>query len=142
MDALRALQLLTDLAYFALGIAAVAAALSSRERARMDVAILFGALAITVGLQEVRLLSCATQAGCVDVPLRTQLSTIMVLVVPYALLRLVDDISDIPSRLMWVSLIALIALGMCFVFGGPTPPVWLVVLLGTYLIAGTVFAAW
>src|SRR6266567_1835278 len=36
MDALRAIQLLTDLAYLALGIAAVAAALRSHERARLD----------------------------------------------------------------------------------------------------------
>src|SRR5204863_442223 len=39
MDALRALQLLSDLAYLALGIAAVAAAVRSQERARIDVAL-------------------------------------------------------------------------------------------------------
>src|SRR5437868_8873270 len=101
MDASRAIQLLTDLAYLALGIAAVAAALRSRERARFDVAILFGALAVVVGLQEIRLLSCLSIRGCVDVPLSNQLSTIAILILPYALLRLLDNIADIPRWQIW-----------------------------------------
>src|SRR5947209_4574166 len=116
MDAVRALQLLTDLAYLALGIAAVAAALRSHERARLDVAILFGALAATVGLQEIRLLSCTTSVGCVTIPASTELSTILILVVPYALLRLVDDIDDVPAWQMRVSLGLLVALAPIFAF--------------------------
>src|SRR5260370_42675930 len=96
MDALCPIQLITDLAYLALGIAAVAAALRSHERARLDVAAMFGALAITVAFQEIRLLSCATESGCVDVPLSTQLSTILILVLPYAWLPLFDDVDDVP----------------------------------------------
>jgi signal transduction histidine kinase/DNA-binding response OmpR family regulator len=142
MDALRALQLLTDVAYVALGIAASAAALRSRERARLDVAILFGALAITVLIQEVHILSCATAMGCIDVPLSTQLSTILLLVVPYALLRLVDDIADVPPWQMWLTLVVLIALSACFILAGSAPPPWLVTLLTVYLVLGTAYAAW
>ena len=36
MDALRAVQLITDTAYLLLGIAAVGAAIRSHERARID----------------------------------------------------------------------------------------------------------
>ncbi len=142
MDALRAIQLLTDLAYLALGIAAVAAALRSHERARLDVAVMFGALAITVAFQEIRLLSCATESGCVDVPLSTQLSTILILVLPYALLRLVDDVADVPPWQMWLSLLFVIALAAAFIVGGPLPPSWLVLLLTVYLVFGTAYAAW
>jgi signal transduction histidine kinase/DNA-binding response OmpR family regulator len=142
MDALRAIQLLTDLAYLALGIAAVAAALRSHERARLDVAILFGALAVTVAFQEIQLLSCATASGCVSVPLSTQVSTILILVVPYALLRLVDDVSDVQPWQMRVSLTLVVALAATFVVGGSAPPSWLILLLTIYLVLGTAYAAW
>src|SRR5438270_7442215 len=110
MDALGALLPLSDLAYLALGIAAVAAAVRSHERARVDVALLFGTLAITVFLLEIKLLSCVLPVGCIAVPASTQVQTILVLVLPYALLRLVDDIGDIPEWQMWLSLVLLIAL--------------------------------
>src|SRR5262245_16611710 len=96
MDALRAIQLLTAAAYLALGIAALANAVRARERARLHVAILFGALAVTVAVQEITIFTCATSFGCIEIPLSTQLAPVLLLLVPYALLRLVDDISDIP----------------------------------------------
>src|SRR5262245_48330609 len=108
MDALRALQLLSDLAYLTLGIAAVAAAARSQERARVDVALLFGTLAVAVALQEIKLLSCGTQFGCFSVPGATQVQTITVLVLPYALLRLVDDVADVAAWQMRLSLVLLI----------------------------------
>jgi signal transduction histidine kinase/CheY-like chemotaxis protein len=142
MDAVRAVQLLSDLAYIALGIAAVAAAFRSRERARLDVAILFGALAISVCLQELSLLTCKTSTGCLTLPLSDTLTSILVLIVPYALLRLVDDILDIPRWQMWLSLVAAIALGAAFILSAGAPPAWLVLVLAAYLIVGTAYAAW
>src|SRR5579871_3877636 len=142
MDALRGIQLLTDLAYLTLGVAAIAAALRSRQRARLDVAILFGALAITTGLQEIGLLSCSATAACVTPWWSTALSTVLILLVPYALLRLVDDVADVPAWQMWVALVMLIALALAFVLGGPLAPPWLVMLLTLYLVIGTAYAAW
>src|SRR5438132_2482858 len=142
MDAARTLQLLTDLAYLALGIAAVAAALRSHERARLDVAILFGALAITVGIQEIQLLSCASAVGCLSVPLSNQLSTILVLVLPYALLRLLDDVADMPRWQMYLALGLLITLAAGVVIAGPTLAGWLVLFLIAYLVTGVAYAAW
>jgi hypothetical protein len=139
MDALRAVQLLTDLAYLALGIAAVAAALRSHERTHVDVAILFGALAITTGLQEIRLLSCYSNLGCVSLPLGDMLSTILILVVPYALLRLLDDVADVPRWQMWLSLVFLIALAALLILGGGSPPPLLIALLTVYLVVGTCY---
>jgi signal transduction histidine kinase len=142
MDASRAVQLLTDLAYFALGIAAVAAAVRSHERARLDVAVLFGSLGLTVVLQEMALLTCSTPAGCVSVPLSQTLSTILVLMVPFALLRLVDDVADVPSWQLWVSLMGLIGLGVALLVGGTSPPAWLVLLLTLYLVLGSGYVAY
>jgi signal transduction histidine kinase/DNA-binding response OmpR family regulator len=142
MDAARALQLLTDLAYLALGIAAVAAALRSHERARLDVAILFGALAITVCLQEIQLLSCASAIGCLSVPLSNQVSSILVLVLPYALLRLLDDVSDIPRWQMYLAAGLLVTLAVGVVIAGPSLPGWLVFFLIVYLVTGVAYAAW
>ncbi|HEY0581082.1 MAG TPA: response regulator, partial [Chloroflexota bacterium] len=142
MDALRAVQFLTDLAYLLLGIAAVGAALRSRERARLDVAILFGALAGTVALQELRLISCSAPAGCLDVPWSAQLSTVLVLALPYALLRLADDIADVPNWQMWAALILLVVLAAAFLLAPSRTDSWLVVSLTVYLIGGTAYAAW
>ena len=75
MDALRAVQLVSDMAYLLLGIAACGAAMRSHERARVDVAILFGALATPVAIQEIHLLSCTGASGCVDVPAAAELTT-------------------------------------------------------------------
>ena len=142
MDALRALQLLTDLAYLALGIAAIAATARSRERARLDVAILFGALAIIVGLQEAQLLSCAA-GTCLDAPFSSQLSLILILILPFALLRLLDDVADIPPWQMWLALVLLIALAVSVVLSAGTPlPMWLLGVVTLYLVVGIGYAAW
>ena len=140
MDALRALQLLTDAAYIALGIAAVAAALRAHERARVDVALLFGTLALAIVFQETSRISCGLSTGCVNLPFSTPISTILVLVLPYALLRLVDDVADIPHWQMWLSLVALIALGGLFAVAGDSPPGWLIGVLTLYIIVGTAYA--
>src|SRR6266852_1459373 len=146
MDALRAFQLITDIAYLllgiALGIAAVGAAIRSHERARIDVAILFGTLAATVAIQEIHLLSCSGAAGCLDVPAANQLTTALVLILPFALLRLVDDVGDVPRWQLWTAAVSLVVLAAAFAIWGADPPAWLVLLLTVYLIVGTSYAAW
>ncbi len=142
MDSLRAVQLITDIAYLWLGIAACGAAIRSHERARVDVAILFGALAATVAIQEIHLLSCTGATGCLDVPAANQLTTALVLILPFALLRLVDDVGDVPRWQLWAAVISLVALASAFAIWGWDPPTWLVVLLTVYLIVGTSYAAW
>src|SRR6266550_3370736 len=141
MDALRVVQFTTDVAYLLLGIAAVGVAIRSHERAHIDVAILFGALAATVAIQEIHLLSCSGAAGCLDVPAANQLTTALVLILPLALLRLVDDVGDVPPWQLWTAAASLLALAMAFAIWGANPPTWLVVLLTLYLIAGTSYAA-
>src|SRR5712691_10678779 len=142
MDALRAVQLITDIAYLLLGIAAVGAAIRSHERARVDVAILFGALAASGAIQEIHLLSCTGASGCLDVPAANQLTTALVLILPFALLRLVDDVGDVPQWQLWAGAVSLVALASAFAIWGGDPPTWLVVLLTVYLVVGTSYAAW
>jgi signal transduction histidine kinase/CheY-like chemotaxis protein len=142
MDSLRAVQLITDMAYLLLGIAACGAAIRLHERARLDVAILFGALAASVAIQEIHLLSCGGATGCLNVPAANQLTTALALILPFALLRLVDDVGDVPSWQLWAAVVSLVALAAAVAIGGSNPPPWLVVLLTVYLVLGTSFAAW
>src|SRR5262249_26601367 len=141
MDSLRVVQLLTDVAYLLLGIAAITAAIRSHERARFDVALLFGSLAVAVVIQEIPLLSCPT-SGCVEVPIAAQLTVVAVLVLPYALLRLIDDIADVPPWQMWLSLVLLVGLSAVVGISGTTPAGWILLVLAVYLVLGTAYAAW
>jgi signal transduction histidine kinase len=142
MDVLRAAQLLTDLAYLFLGVAAVRAALYMRERSRADVALLFGTLAAVVVMQEITLLSCSSSLGCVTLPASALISLMLILILPYALLRLLDDVADIPRWQMWLALVAIFAQWVAFALAGKSPPAWLVPLLTLYLIVGTAYPAW
>jgi signal transduction histidine kinase/CheY-like chemotaxis protein len=142
MDALRAIQLVTDLAYLLLGIVAVRAALRWPDRARTDVALLFGALALAVLIQEVMLLVCGgTAAGCQPVPGASQALIVLVIALPYLLMRLVDDVVDVPPWLTWATLGALVLLGVAATLGNLVTSPALATLLLLYLTAGTVFAA-
>jgi signal transduction histidine kinase/DNA-binding response OmpR family regulator len=140
VDSLRVIQFLTDLAYLLLGVAAVRAATRSHERARLDVALLFGSLATAVVLQEAQLLSCVS-GGCVNSPVLTDLTVVAILILPWALLRLVDDIADVPEWQTWLTLVGLVALSALFILAGPMPPSWLVLLLLVYLCIGTIYSA-
>src|SRR5262249_50088535 len=93
------------------------------------------------GLQELRLLTCPTSLGCLTPPLSDLLSTILVLVIPYALLRLVDDVANVPDWQMWLSLVLLIAIGFSLAVAGSTPPSVLVIVLTIYLVVGSSYAA-
>ncbi len=93
-------------------------------------------------LQEIALLTCTTSMGCLSVPLSQTLSTILILIVPFALLRLVGDVADVPRWQLWVSLVALIGLGVALLLGSAPPPAWLVLLLTAYLVIGSVYVAY
>jgi hypothetical protein len=142
MDSLRVIQILTEFAYLVLGVAAVFVALRQRERVRVDVALLFGALATTIVLQEASQLTCGTGAACATPEFVTLLIVVCILVLPYALLRLVDDIADVPTWQERTALAAVPVLAIAFAIGGQPPPGWLVTLLLGYLILGTTYAAW
>jgi signal transduction histidine kinase/DNA-binding response OmpR family regulator len=142
MDVLRAAQLLTDLGYLLLGLAAARAAFRVRERSRIDVLLLFGTLAAVVVLQEVALLSCGTSFGCLALPAAAPISLVLILFMPYALLRLLDDIADVPSWQLWLALVALVALSAAALLGGSPAPGWVVPVLSGYLVIGTAYPAW
>lgn len=142
MDGLRALQLLTNIAYLLLGIAAVGGALAVRNRARVDMAILFGALAGAVSLQEIQQLVCAALASCGELPWSLQVETILVLLLPYALMRLVDDVVEVPTwqLVSWGG--AFVILAALTLIASSPPPGPLLIALTVYLIVGTACAAW
>ncbi|HET6315951.1 MAG TPA: response regulator, partial [Chloroflexota bacterium] len=141
MDILRATQLLTDVAYVLLGIAAVRAALRVRERVRVDVVLLFGTLALVVVLQEVTLLGCAAGFVCTTPPVVMVLSAVLILVLPYALLRLLEDIAEVPDWQLWLTLVLLVGFSLSFALALGDPPPWLGLSLLLYLVVGTAYPA-
>jgi hypothetical protein len=142
MDVLRVAQLITDVAYLILGVVAIREALRVRERVRVDVALLFGTLAAVVVLSEIGQLSCLTALGCTTIPAASILSALLILVLPYALLRLLDDIADVPDWLMWVALVLLVAFAITLVISlAQGAATWLGPLLLVYLIVGTAYPA-
>jgi signal transduction histidine kinase/DNA-binding response OmpR family regulator len=140
MDVLRALQLITDLAYVALGVLAIAAALRWRDRSRTDVALLFGVLAAAVVLQEL-LLVCTAASVCPPASGTSPLLIVLLLALPYLLMRLVDDVIDLPPAVTWATLALFVALSAAALLPGLSTSPVLALLLLIYLTAGTVIAA-
>src|SRR5262245_4594930 len=142
MDFLRFVQLATNLAYLLLGITAVVAAIRQPERTRTDVALLFGALGLAVALQEISLLTCpafAPGGPCVAIPGSTVLLTLLVLALPYLLLRLVEAIDDVPPWATWVALGLFVGLSIAALLSPQSPIVGVGVIV--YLSVGSLYAA-
>jgi signal transduction histidine kinase/CheY-like chemotaxis protein len=137
MDSLRAAQLLSDAAYIVLGVIAVRAALRWPDRVRSDVALLFGAVAAAVILQELSGLPC-----CQHLPGVTNLASILVLAMPYLLLRLLDDVVDVPPAATFAALGLLVPSAALSFVPGAAASGWYPVLVLTYLLCGTLYAAW
>ena len=89
------LNLATQATFFAVFLLTAAAAIRSPRRAKVDTALFFGALAIIIALQWL------SAAGVLTAnPLQTALTGSLAMALPYLMLRLVDDFSGVPPRIM------------------------------------------
>ena len=89
------LNFVTQATFFAVFVLTAWAALRSPRRARIDTALLFGALATIIGLQWL--------TAAFDLPPNAVLSTLsggLAMALPYLMLRLVEDFSGVPRRVM------------------------------------------
>ncbi len=136
MSDIRALQLATELVYLALGVAAALVAARRREQARVDVALLFGALALLAAVQEVR------HASIVDAVGVSRVAALLVLSLPYLLVRLVDDVREVSPAAPPATLatFALFAVGLLLV-PEPLPPGFGLA-VATFVVLGILYAAW
>ncbi|MGI8554692.1 MAG: ATP-binding protein [Dehalococcoidia bacterium] len=115
MSASTLLRYLTDIPFILIFFLVSAAAIRHPRRANFDTALLFGVIALII---VAALLRTALHLKPVAIYTATVSSLLMVL--PYLLLRLVDDFSRVPRRLMHFALAGLLlSVANFFVFGPP-----------------------
>ena len=125
-------QYLTWSLYVVIFVIATIKAVRRPLRANIDTAILFSLPTLIIGLSlEIRLRFIETG------PLISAISVALILAMGYALLRLVDDFSDVPLWAMRSSEIALglLVIGVAIFSYNPPLPRWLLTLVLVYLIS-------
>lgn len=130
------LQYGTDALYLVVFVVSSISAVRRRLRADIDVALLFGAVALIVTITLV-----PAAVGAKTGPILAALTASLAMVLPYLMLRLVDDFAGVPRNLARAAEAGLILLVVGF-FGVPQPyPLWLTVLLVAYFVILEVYAA-
>jgi signal transduction histidine kinase len=122
--------------YLALFLTTADRALRRRRRADLDIALFFGDAAVVIVVSGV-----AAAVGVKNTATVTQLTSVLVMLLPYLLLRLVADFGDVPALLMrvveaglGVSVVVLVALG-------PALPGWVVVGMLSYFLVVIFYAS-
>ena len=92
------LNFVTQATFVVVFLVTAAAAVRSPRRAKVDTALFFGALAVIIALQWL------SAAGVLPThPVLSALSGALLMALPYLMLRLVDDFSGVPARIMGVA---------------------------------------
>ncbi|MEK6206701.1 MAG: ATP-binding protein [Chloroflexota bacterium] len=143
MTALELVSLLTQAIYVLIFASVVWTALRRRTRTSVDIALFFGAIAIAIVESRI-----VTTFGLTAVDLVTDIVALLVIAMPYLLLRLVDDFSDVPSAVKRLAEGGLVLSATAFLAteGTLPPPILLVVVfyfaaLSTYDAVAFVRAA-
>jgi signal transduction histidine kinase len=126
VTALELVSLLTQAIYVVIFLLVGWTALRRRTRTSVDIALFFGAIAIAIVESRI-----VTTFGLTAIDLVTDIVALLVIAMPYLLLRLVDDFSDVPfavRRLAEVGLV-LSAAGFLATAGTLPPPVLIVIVL-------------
>ena len=137
MTAADLVRLVTDALFLLVFVTTAARAIRDRRRTSIDTALFFGALAWILLQGEV------TRAFAITLPpLVSDLAAILLLAMPYLLLRLVDELVGVPSRVMQGALVGL-ALSAVALLALPQqlpPPVTLAIIayFGALMIYGAV----
>lgn len=136
MTALELIQVLTDVLFALIFVVAAVQAVRRPFRASVDAALLFGAVAAVIGLA---LVAGALEAA--EGPIETALAASLIMALPYLLLRLVTDSSEVPRAVMWLAELGLIlAVGGIFALGANHLG-WLALLYVIYFFGFEVYAA-
>lgn len=126
MTALELVSLLTQAIYVLIFASVVWTALRRRTRTSVDIALFFGAIAIAIVESRI-----VTTFGLTAVDLVTDIVALLVIAMPYLLLRLVDDFSDVPSAVKRLAEGGLVLSATAFLAteGTLPPPILLAVVL-------------
>src|SRR5437764_4195229 len=135
MSASKLLQLLTQALFVVVFVVVALKAARQPRRATIDTALFFGVASLLVAEGWV-LAMLHSKSG----PLLTVLATALVMVLPYLLLRLINDFAGVPGPVMRGAEagLAAVVLGLV-VLGGRTLPVWLTLLYVVYFVGVTLY---
>ncbi len=136
MTALELVSLLTQAIFVLIFLLVVSSVLRRPTKTSVDIALFFGA--ISVAIVESRI---ATTFRLQQVELITDVVALLVIAMPYLLLRLVDDFSDVPSGAKRLAEVGLFLSAVAFIAteGTLPPPMLLAVVL--YFAALAVYCA-
>ncbi|OLC56260.1 MAG: hypothetical protein AUH85_06905 [Chloroflexi bacterium 13_1_40CM_4_68_4] len=128
MSADELLQLITNVLFGAIFVAAAVNAARARRRANIHLAILFALPALAIGAGLV-----APRIG-INAQDRWYGATLVaaILGIPYFMLRLADDLSQVPRRVLPAALVGWVVVTAAFVVVPTPPPVWLTLAITLY----------
>lgn len=128
MSAETLIQYLSWAIYLITFIVTAVRAIHQPLRAKVDTALLFSAPALLI------LLSLASQANLLEKSaLYTDITVLLLLLIPYLLLRVVYDFYNVPAWFMRLSEVVLAVLVIGTFFFGSALPIWFLSLLIVYL---------
>lgn len=131
----QVLELLTLLPFVLIFLVVLRDTVRNPYRANVDIALFFAALALAVGIGWVTDLLAVEQPAWL-----TGLTRTLAVALPYLLLRLVADFSDVPRWLLRAAGVGL-ALGVVAVFLWPDLPLAVTALIVVYFVALQLYSA-
>jgi len=136
VTALELVSHLTELIYVLIFLLVVWGALRRRTRTSVDIALFFGAIAIFIVESQI-----VTLFGLQQVELVNDVVTILVIAMPYLLLRLVDDFSTVPSIASRLGEVGLVFSAIAFLASEGTPPAPIAQVVVLYFAALATYCA-
>jgi len=136
VTALELVSLLTQAIYVLIFVLVTWTALRRRTRTSVDIALFFGAIATAIVESRI-----VTTFGLSQVELITDIVTLLVIAMPYLLLRLVDDFSDVPAVVSRLAEAGVVLSAIAFVVTVGTVPPPILIAIVVYFAALSTYSA-
>jgi signal transduction histidine kinase len=136
MSADQLVQILTQALFLLIFLHVLIRAVRAPRRANLDIALLFGVVALTIAQGWV--------VAALDLQRERWLETLggaLIMSLPYLLLRLVDDFADLPRPVLGFALLGLLASVVALVLVPAPRPDWLTLALVAYFVGLLAYTA-
>jgi signal transduction histidine kinase len=136
VTALELVSLLTQAIYVLIFLLVMWGALRRRTRTSVDIALFFGAISIAIVESRV-----VTTLGVQQVEIATDIVALLIIAMPYLLLRLVDDFSDVPVTAKRIAEAGLFLSAVAFIATEGTLPSPILLAVVLYFAALSLYCA-
>lgn len=136
MSAIQFFQWLTQALYVLISLVAVSTAVRRPTRVHLDIALFFGVITLIIAQGWV--------FKAFDIPIdraTTILTSSLLMALPYMLLRLVNDFTTVPARILRTAEVGLILCVLSIVVFSPILPLWLTLFLVCYFFVVNAYVA-